>query len=45
MMQVEVSDQKLANFQPKMEASACYLEVDNYILLIQQGKGKTDEGK
>lgn len=33
-MQVEVSDQKLVNFQPKMEASACYLEVDNRILLI-----------
>lgn len=24
MMQVEVSDQKLVNFQPKMEISACY---------------------
>lgn len=45
MMQVEVSDQKPANFQPKMEASACYLEVDDRILLIQQEKGKTDEGK
>ena len=44
-MQVEVSDKKLVNFQPKMEASACYLEVDNCILLIQQGKGKTDEGR
>jgi len=44
-MQVEVSDQKLANFQPKMEASACYLEVDNRILLIQQGKDKTDAGR
>lgn len=44
MMQVEVSDQKLVNFQPKMEASACYLEVDNHLLLIQQGQGKTDEG-
>ncbi len=28
MMQVEVSDQKPVNFQPKIEASACYLEVD-----------------
>lgn len=45
MTQVEVSDQKPANFQPKMGASACYLEVDNHILLIQQGKGKTDEGR
>src|SRR3989344_600508 len=45
MMQVEVSDQKPMNFQPKMEASACYLEVDQHLLLIQQGKGKTDEGK
>lgn len=44
-MQVEVSDQKLVNFQPKMKASACYLEVDNHILLIQQGKGKTDQGQ
>jgi len=44
-MQVEVSDQKLVNFQPKMEASACYLEIDGHILLIQQGKDKTDEGQ
>lgn len=45
MMEVEVSDQKPVNFQPKMEASACYLEVDNQILLIQQEKGGTDEGQ
>src|SRR5690348_2027822 len=44
-MQVEVSDQKLIRFQPKVEASACYLEVENRILLIQQGKGQTDEGQ
>lgn len=44
-MKVDVSDQKLVNFQPKMEASACYLEVDNQILLIQQEKGGTDEGQ
>jgi hypothetical protein len=45
MMQVEVSDQKPVDFQPKMEASACYFEVDDRILIIQQGKGKTDEGR
>lgn len=44
-MKVEVSDQKPVNFQPKMEGSGCYLEVDHRILLIQQAKGKTDEGK
>src|SRR5215472_5549248 len=42
MMQVEVSDQKPMHFQPKMQASACYLEVDNRILFIQQEKDKTD---
>jgi 8-oxo-dGTP pyrophosphatase MutT (NUDIX family) len=45
MMQIKVSDQKPLNFQPKMEASACYLELDNHILFIQQGKDKTDEGR
>lgn len=44
-MQLEVRDQNFANFQPKMEeADASYLEVDNRSLLIQKGKGKTDEG-
>lgn len=45
MLQIEVSDQKPVNFQPKMEASACYLEVQDLILLIQQEKGKADEGQ
>jgi 8-oxo-dGTP pyrophosphatase MutT (NUDIX family) len=40
---VEVSDRKPINFRPKMEASACYLEIDDRLLFIQQGKGKTDE--
>lgn len=44
MLKVEVSDQKLTDFRPTMKASACYLEVDGQILLIQQEKGKTDEG-
>lgn len=43
-MQIEVSDQKLNNFEAQMAASACYLEVDNCILLVQQGKEQTDEG-
>lgn len=42
---IQVSDQKFVNFQPKMEASSCYLEVDRQFLFLQQGKGRTDEGK
>lgn len=40
----EVSDKKLPNFQPKMEASSCYLEIDDHLLLIQQATGKPEEG-
>lgn len=43
-IKVEVSDQKLTNFRPTMRASACYLEVDGQILLIQQERGKSDAG-
>jgi len=42
MIQVEVSDHKPIDFQSKMEASGCYLEVDDHILLIQQGTEKAD---
>ena len=44
-MKVEVTDRKPLNFQSKMESSACYLEVGGQLLLIQQEKGRTDEGK
>lgn len=42
---VEVSDLKLPNFQAKMEASACYLEVDDHLLFIQQAAGRTSAGR
>jgi 8-oxo-dGTP pyrophosphatase MutT (NUDIX family) len=43
-LKVIVSDQKLPNFQPKMQASACYIEMDNHLLLIQQASRKSEEG-
>jgi 8-oxo-dGTP pyrophosphatase MutT (NUDIX family) len=43
-VKVEVSDLRPADFEPKGEAAACYLEIDHRLLLIQQGPGKIDEG-
>jgi 8-oxo-dGTP diphosphatase len=40
---VEVSDKKPPDFLPKMEASACCLEIAGHLLLIQQAKGKWEE--
>lgn len=45
MSKVEVSDLKFPNFQAKMEASACYLEIDDHLLLIQQATGMPEEGR
>lgn len=42
---VEVSDLKLPNFQAKMEASACYVEVDDHLLFMQQAEGRAEEGR
>lgn len=41
---VEVSDRKFPNFQHAMEASACYLEIEGRLLLIQQAIGRPEEG-
>lgn len=41
---LRVSDQKLPNFQAKMQASACYLEIEGRILLVQQATGRRDAG-
>lgn len=43
-LKAEVSDEKLVNFQATMRASGCWLEINGQILLIQQEKGKTDDG-
>ena len=44
-MHVEVKSHKPVDFQPKMEASGCFLEIDGHLLLIQQAEGYTDAGR
>lgn len=44
-LDVEVHDQIPNQFCPQVQISACYLEVDGKILLLQQSKKKSQPGK
>lgn len=41
---VEVYDTKPQNFEPKVQVAACYIEIDNTLLLLQCGHRKKEVG-